>query len=195
MFSPIICCVIAANAAEVTGTTAAAARFEANRSWRHAVLTLTVTAGLVVLGIGSVVQPYLAGTATRSQTLTGLFFSAILAVYLWHALQQLRDDRPILIVAPEGLHMPAVIAAPIPWAKIRHVICRAGLISKGKLEIEVDLETYGAMRLGLRMFGDTVVRRPARQNTFVVLMVGTDRSALATYTEIRRYWTPRAAAA
>ena len=153
-------------------------------------LSLAMTAAFVALALATLIQAFAAGTPTRSQTIAGLFFAVLLAAYLLYSIQQFRDPRPVMTIAADGLHLPGARSSPIPWPSVRRVICRVGLLSKGRIEVQVDAETYGSMKLGLRILGDQVVRRMSPENTFAVLMHGTDRRALETYTAVRRFWTP-----
>lgn len=195
MCSPIICCAIAANAAEVSPAAETGAAFDVRRSRPYVILSLAMTAAFVALALATLIQAFAAGTPTRSQTIAGLFFAVLLTAYLLYSIQQFRDPRPVMAITADGLHVPAARLSPIPWPNVRRVVCRVGLIGKGRIEIQVDAETYGSLKLGLRILGDTIVRRMSPEHTFAVLMHGTDRRALETYTAIRRYWTPPASAA
>jgi hypothetical protein len=149
-----------------------------------------VAVGFLGLALWSLVHGYEAGQGSRSQLLAGAFFAFLLACYVWSLIAQLRDTRPLLIVAPEGLHLPAARDAPLAWREIRRVICRPALLSKGRIEFQVALETYASLKLGSRLFGDAIVRRNASHGEFAVLMQAGDRPALEVFTALRRYWTP-----
>lgn len=138
----------------------------------------------------SLAQGYLGGLASRSQLLAGLFFAVLMAFYVWQLVGQIRDQRPLLIVAPDGLHLPASRDAPIPWPSIQRITCRAALIGRGRIDVEVDPEIYASLRLGSRILGDAIVRRAAVRGEFAILMQAADRSAVEAFTAIRRYWSP-----
>ncbi|HEX9461215.1 MAG TPA: hypothetical protein VGB82_01325 [Alphaproteobacteria bacterium] len=138
----------------------------------------------------SLAQGYLDGLGTRSQLLAGSFFAFLMAFYVWQLVGQVRDTRPLLVVAPEGLHLPAAREAPIAWGSIRQIVCRAALLGKGRIEFQVEPETYVSLRLGTRILGDAIVRRAAARCEFAILMQAADRGAVEVFTAIRRYWTP-----
>ncbi len=185
--SPIICCATAANAAEADLNQS---RLEVRRSRRYTAAQLLVAAAFLGLALWSLARGYEAGQASRSQLFAGGFFAFLLACYAWSLVMQLRDVRPLLTVAPEGLYLPAAREAPLPWRELRRIVCRPALLAKGRIEFQVSLETYASLKLGSRLFGDAIVRRSAARGEFAVLMQAGDRRALDVFVAIRQYWTP-----
>ncbi|MBV8166393.1 MAG: hypothetical protein JO021_06340 [Alphaproteobacteria bacterium] len=162
-----------------------------HRSRSHAAFQLAVGAAFLALALLALVQGYLGGQASRSQLLAGLFFAAVLGVYVWQLATQLGDKRPLLVVTPEGLDLAAAAPnGPIPWSRIRRMICRPALLGRGRLDFAVDPETYASLKLGSRIFGDAIVRRSAARGEFAVMMQAGDHSALDVFGAMRRYWRP-----
>jgi hypothetical protein len=159
------------------------------RSRRYAAAQLVVALGFVGLAIWSLVHGYEAGQGSRSQLLAGGFFAFLLACYAGSLVAQLRDARPLLVVAPEGLHLPTARATPLAWRELRRIVCRPALLAKGRIEFQVSPETYASLKLGSRLFGDAIVRRSAARGEFAVLLQAGDRPALEVYAAIRQYWT------
>jgi hypothetical protein len=101
------------------------------------------------------------------------------------------DRRPVIVIGPDGLYLPSALGTPIPWRRISRADCFVSWLRPSRIEIEVDAQTYTAMRFGMRILGDNIVRKNALRNIFAVLNRGYDRSATEIFTAIRQYWPPR----
>ncbi len=166
--------------------TAVAGRLEVRRSRRYASLQLTALAALFALGIWSLLQNP-AATRNVDTLLTGGFFAAIMAYYLWRQALQARDRQPLVVIDAGGLTLPTSRPEPIPWRSLREVRCRASALGGGRLDIVVDPEVFQTMRFGMRALGETIVSRPAEANAFSILTRAYDHSATEIFSAMRAY--------
>ncbi len=123
--------------------------------------------------------------------ITATIFAVLIGFYLAQGLQQAFDRTPVMVVGPDGLFLRPALSSPIPWRRIARVDCFVAALRPSRIEIEVDAETYTAMRFGLRILGDNIVRRNALRHIFAIYPRGYDRSASEIFTALKQYWPPR----
>jgi hypothetical protein len=166
-------------------------QFEVRRSRIYALGHVLFSTVMLVLAAATLAHAYNIGALqTVSQFATAGFFAFLMAAYLWQGVTQFRDRTPVIVIAPEGLSLPAASAQIIPWQQIERADCHTSLFHKGRIEIEVDPEVYARMRFGRRIFGDNVVSRAAIRSTFAVYAQGYDHKALEIFTALRKFWPP-----
>jgi hypothetical protein len=118
--------------------------------------------------------------------------AAMVGFYAWQAVRQLLDRQPIVVVRADGLLLPTASAAPIAWARIRDV-ARGGLLARNQIEIALDAATAGALTLGQRALGDSVIKRRGVDPGLAIRAGNLDQPAAAIIAAILRHWPPPAA--
>jgi hypothetical protein len=148
--------------------------------------------GLFAVGVWSMVDAYQRGVIVDwNPVVTGGIFAILIGFYLCQGLQQAFDRRPVLVIGPEGLYLRSSLPTPIPWRRIAKADCVTGMFRPGRLDIEVDAETYSTMRLGMRLLGDDIVRRNPLRHSFSILARSYDHSATEIFAALKQYWPPR----
>jgi hypothetical protein len=106
--------------------------------------------------------------------------------------QQFRDTEPKVIVGRDGLELPGVAPATIPWDKIEEFAVGTGLraIGGGRLDIFVDAKTYSTLKLGKRWMGDIIVKRMGMRPGFTILGAALDAKTRQIFDAITRHWPP-----
>ncbi len=119
--------------------------------------------------------------------------AALIAFQAWRNLQYLTDRTPVVVIGPEGLALPLNADAPIPWTAISRLGAARGAarIGGGRLDFEVDPETFARIRLGKRMMGDPVVKMPALPYGISIVAQSLDHPAGAMQAAIEAFWPPR----
>lgn len=162
--------------------------FVARRSYWSAAQNLVIGLFLVILAGGSIMQ-MMHGSGSWPAV---LLFSAVAVFSCWNAWTQARDRNPMVAIGPGGLHLPTASDQPIPWSRIRRVELGRGLpgLSGGRVNFEVDAETFARLRLGQRFMGDIVVRWRGVPNAFSLIAQSLDERAGDIFAALRRYWPP-----
>lgn len=190
MFSPIICCGIARNAADarVTASTDAPPGLEARRARWLSGANLILALGLFALTIANLWWQWNRG----ENLLTGALFAFVATFYAGQMFVQFRDRRPQLVIGPAGLGLPAAAPNPIAWSRIRQIHIKRRFLPTlgGQIDIEVDPETFQTLRLGQRIMGDFVVKRRGFGIAFSVLTQGLDQSTAQIEAALKRHWPP-----
>jgi len=121
-----------------------------------------------------------------------LLFVGLAGVYTWQAWTQLRDRGPLVEIGPAGLFLRGAMDQPVPWPRVWQIQAGRGLpgLSGGRIDFQVDPETYARVRLGQRFLGDVVVRRRGLANGFSVITNGLDESRGAIHAALLRFWPP-----
>jgi hypothetical protein len=121
-----------------------------------------------------------------------LLFLAIAAFWGVTMGQQFRDQEPKVIVGRDGLELPGVAPAPIPWDKIEEVALGTGIraLGGGRLDVFLDAGSFVTLKLGNRWMGDPIVKRPGIRPGFTILGAGLDAKTRAIFDAMRRHWPP-----
>jgi hypothetical protein len=117
--------------------------------------------------------------------------AAMVGFYAWQAVRQLLDRQPIVVVREDGLLLPTASAAPIAWAQIRDV-ARGDFMFRNQIEIALDGAAAGALTLGQRALGDSVVKRRGVGTGLAIRAGNLDQPAAAIVAAILRHWPPSA---
>lgn len=154
-------------------------------------LNLAFGAMLVVITIINLVDQLQAGSGWALAAM----FAAIAGFFCWQAWTQFYDRAPVVEIGPAGLGLPSAAEEPIPWSRILHAHAGAGLagLSGGRIDFQVDTETYAKLRFGQRFMGDVVVRRRGIPNAFSIMTQGLDTKNAAIFAAMSRYWPPERA--
>jgi hypothetical protein len=115
--------------------------------------------------------------------------AAMVAFYAWQAMRQLVDRQPVVVVRADGLLLPTASPAPIAWAQIRDVSV-GGFLARNQIEIALDGAFAGALTLGQRALGDSVVKRRGVTPGFAIRASNLDQRAAAIVAAILRHWPP-----
>jgi hypothetical protein len=167
---------------------------EVRRSRPIAYLQAIFSAILLVLALISIAL-FWNTDGPRDRFLASVFFSLILAVYLWHTIRQCLDRTPIVVVGPAGLLLHGSLPDPIPWSTIQSASYSGGLLGRHRVDIEVDLETRARARVGMRLTGDAVVGRPGSTTGISIITKTLDTNAADILAAIKRYWPSEVAGA
>lgn len=121
-----------------------------------------------------------------------LMFGFIAAYFLWTGIDQLRDRSPLVEISPDGLRLRSATAHPIPWSRIWRVEAAGRPLGfgGGRVDFQVDIETFSTLKLGQRFMGDVVVKKRSAPNSFSVLTPQLDENAAAIFAAVKRYWPP-----
>jgi hypothetical protein len=164
------------------------AEFVVRRARWLTAVNLFFALGLLVLALVNIYWQW-----SRGESLvTGAMFTFIFAYYSLITVQQLRDRQPQLAIGTAGLDLPAASADPIPWSRITYLRIKQRLIPMlgGRLDIQVDPETFLRLKLGQRLMGDFILKQRGIPNTFMVLTKGLDRRTADIEAAVKRYWPP-----
>ncbi|HEX6980625.1 MAG TPA: hypothetical protein VF342_15150 [Alphaproteobacteria bacterium] len=152
--------------------------------------TANLALGLGFLGFtaASLVHQIRAGEAW----ILPLSFVVFAAFYCWQVWVQFRHRKPLIEISAAGLGLPGASPAPIPWSRIWRIEPGRGLpgLSGGRINFQVDADTFIGLRLGQRFMGDVVVRNRRLPNSFSVITQGLEERTDAIYAAIKRYWPP-----
>gem|GEM_PF-1677010 len=158
------------------------------RSRRHAGLGLL--AGSIVFGFAVAVV----WTAWREGgSMVGALM--LLGIAAWYGVQTgqiFRDDAPKLVVERQGLSLPGVAEATIPWDKIGEVRVATGFraLGGGRIDIALDPEIFVGLKLGQRWMGDPIVKRGGLSPVISILAASLDANARTILDAVRQFWPP-----
>ncbi len=132
-------------------------------------------------------------TWREGESPTAAFVFLAVAAF-WGVLmgQQFRDTEPKVIVGRDGLELPGVAPATIPWDKIEEFAVGTGLraLGGGRLDVFVDAPTFATLKLGNRWMGDPIVKRMGMRPGFTILGAALDAKARLIFEAITRHWPP-----
>jgi hypothetical protein len=164
--------------------------FEVRRSRPFAVLHALFTLVLLALAVGSVWHFLRAGDGPRDAIYASVFFTVILTVYFFNTLHHCIDRTPLIVVRPEGLHLPTALPDPIPWSQVARVAHPGGLFT-GRHRVDIDIAPALRMqaKVGTRIAGDPIVSRRGAP-TISVITQNLDCKPATLLAAIKRYWPP-----
>lgn len=162
--------------------------FAARRSIWSILMNIVLGALLAALTFVNIVHEIRTGGSWA----VAIMFGIIAAYFLWHGVEQLRDRAPLIEIGPDGLRLRPASAQPIPWSCIWNAQASSGPlgVGAGRVDFQVDTETFNTLKLGQRFMGDVIVKKRSAPNTFSVLTPQLDESAGAIFAALRRYWPP-----
>ena len=162
--------------------------FVARRSMWSILMNLVLGVLLAALTFGNVVHQIRTGGSWT----VAVLFGFIAAYFLWHGVEQLRNRSPLVEIGPDGLRLRPASVQPIPWSRIWNAQASSGPLGfgSGRVDIQVDAETFNALKFGQRFMGDLVVKKRSAPNTFSVLTPQLDESPAAIFAALKRYWPP-----
>ncbi len=163
--------------------------FEVRRSRPFAILHAAFSAALLALALSSLWHFYRTGEGSRDTIYASAFFTLILTVYVVNALYHCIDRTPLVIVRPEGLHMPGVLPDPIPWSRVARAAYPGGLMGRHRVDIDIDPALRLQAKLGMRITGDPIVSRRGAP-TISIITQSLDCRAPDLLAAIKRYWPP-----
>ncbi len=162
--------------------------FMVRRSMWSILLNLLLGALLAAVTFANVVHQFRTGGSWA----VAIMFGIIAAYFFWHGVEQLRDRSPLIEIGPSGLTLRPASAQPIPWQRIWNAQAGSGLFGfgGGRVDFQVDAETFNTLKFGQRFMGDVVVKKRTAPNSFSVLTPQLDESAGAIFAALKRYWPP-----
>ncbi|MGQ0662942.1 MAG: hypothetical protein ACT4P2_05035 [Pseudomonadota bacterium] len=164
--------------------------FRAYRSLFHGWMYFAFAVALLGLAVGVLA----AGIGDGEASAPAAIFTAVIAIYWYTAMTQLKDRHPQIVVDAQGLYLAGVSLVPIPWSRIRHASAIRGPLG-GRLDVAVDPGSFTDLKLGQSFLGDPVVKRRGLANGFSISTQGYDRGAAEILAAMQRYWPPTEASA
>ncbi len=162
------------------------ARFEARRSHYFSLIYLALAALLAAVAVSNLWTQL----ETREALAPAALFAAITLIFVWQAIEQMRDRRPQIAVGRDGLLLATASPEPIPWRQIWRLDRGRRLFGGPRFEMELAPEAATRLKFGFRFMGDHVTRLRGSPNGVIVFTMGLDRRLDDIDAAIRRYWPP-----
>jgi hypothetical protein len=159
------------------------------RSRFHAWAVFALATGVACGAVAYALQVF---RSADGSMLAPVIIVALLAFYALQSWRQATDREPLLRISNEGIDIPSALPETIPWSAVRDVRATRSFVvlGGGRVDVEVKPEIALRLKLGSRLWGDSIVRMIGLPSSFSVVGQGLDHPARTIYAAIARHWPP-----